>query len=90
MDRYRIAPTRDAQKFGILDRETYEYCGLQNEDGDVVPLEWAIRAAAEAWLQRCYRTWQTWEDTAAGIAPKGWRPHPPEVSPFDPGFKFYS
>jgi hypothetical protein len=83
MDRYRITLTRDGRKFAILDREAYEYCALPADDGTLLPLEWPIRPAAEAWLQQCYRTWQTWEGNGAGRAPKGWRPHRPELSPFE-------
>lgn len=89
MDRYRITLTRDGQKFGILDRVKYDYCGLPDEDGKILPLEWATRHSAESWLQKCYRIWQTWEGTADGPPPEGWRPRPPEPSPFDRGFQFY-
>ncbi|WP_031106322.1 hypothetical protein [Streptomyces sp. NRRL S-146] len=74
MNRYRIVLTRDGQRFGILDREQYEYCSLRDEDGEVHKLEWRTRPAAEAWLQRCYRTWQTWEGNGEGQPPKDWRP----------------
>lgn len=90
MDRYRIVLTRDGQNFGILDRERYEYCGLPDEDGKILALEWPIRAGAEAWLNQCYRLWRAWEGNGAGTAPKGWRPRPPETSPFDRGFEFYN
>ncbi|WP_399559088.1 hypothetical protein OG762_52360 (plasmid) [Streptomyces sp. NBC_01136] len=83
MDRYRITLTRDGRKFAILDRERYDYCGLPGEDGKILPLEWSTRRSAEAWLQKCYRMWQTWEGDGAGTAPKRWRPHHPEPSPFD-------
>jgi hypothetical protein len=89
MDRYRIVLTRDGRKFGILDREQYDYCALQSEDGTVHPLEWHTRPAAESWLQQCYRLWKAWEDNGAGIAPKGWRPGG-RLSPFDPGIRFYN
>ena len=92
MDRYRITLTPDGQKFGILDREQYDYCGLPDEDGNVKRLEWVLRPAAEAWLQMCYRMWQAWEGNGQGTPPKGWRPHPPEPagSPFDRGARFYN
>jgi hypothetical protein len=89
-NRYRVTLTRDGQRFGILDREVYDYCGLQVEDGTILALEWATRGSAEAWLQKCYRLWQTWEGDGAGTVPKGWRPRPPETSPFDRGFEFYN
>jgi hypothetical protein len=90
MDRYRITLTRDGRNFAILDREVYDYCALLDDDGTVVPLEWPIRPAAEAWLQKCYRIWQTWEGNGAGRAPKGWKPAPKDYSPWDRGFEFYS
>lgn len=90
MDRYRIVLTRDGRKFGILDREQYDYCALRDEDGRVHPLEWMTRPAAEGWLQQCYQLWQAWEKNGAGIAPKDWRPRSKEVSPFDRGIRFYS
>jgi hypothetical protein len=90
MDRYRIVLTPDGREFGILDRERYEYCGLPDEDGKIVPLQWPIRPAAEAWLQKCYRLWQAWEGNGDGTPPDRWRPRPPEPSPFDRGFRFYN
>jgi hypothetical protein len=90
MDRYHVTLTRDGRKFGILDREAYDYCGLPDEDGKVLPLEWQTRNSAEAWLQMCYRRWQAWEGNGRGTVPKNWRPHTPEYSPWDRGFEFYS
>lgn len=90
MDRYHIALTRDGRKFGIIDRERYEYCALRDESGAVHPLEWISRASAQGWLQNCFRIWQAWEKNGEGEPPKRWRPHPaPIVSPFDRGMKFY-
>jgi hypothetical protein len=89
MDRYRVTATRDGRKIGILDRVSYDYCGLPDEDGTVKPLEWQTRAAAEAWLQTCYRTWQAWEGKG-WPTPKDWRPHPPATSPWDKGVSFYN
>lgn len=82
MDRYRVVLTRNGQRFGILDREEYDYCGLATDDG-LVPLEWRTKPAAEAWLHKCYRIWQMWERDGAGTPPKGWRPHQLRPSPFD-------
>jgi hypothetical protein len=90
MDRYRIVLTRDGQKFGILDREQYDYCALQDENGTPQPLEWQTRAGAEAWLHQCFRTWNEWEGNGAGTPPQGWRRRPPEPSPFDRGYQFYN
>jgi hypothetical protein len=90
MDRYRITLTRDGQRFGILDREQYDYCSLKADDGTVLPLEWHTRPAAEAWLQDCFRIWNSWENNGEGQPPKNWRRRPPEPSPFDRGMRFYS
>lgn len=90
MDRYRVTLTRDGRKFGILDTEQYDYCALVDDDGTVLPLEWPIREAAEAWLYNCFRIWQTWEGNGKGTAPKKWRPRPPATSPWDRGIQFYS
>jgi hypothetical protein len=94
MDRYRVTVTRDARKFGILDREAYDYCALVDEDGTVLPLEWQTRNSAEAWLNRCYQLWARWESegggSSQGIPPRGWRPAPTDISPFDRGIQFYS
>lgn len=94
MNRYRVTLTPDGQMFGILDREQYDWCGLPDEDGNVQRLEWKAKPSAEAWLQMCYRLWQIWESDGggktAGTPPKGWRPRPPETSPFDRGFRFYN
>lgn len=89
MDRYRVTLTRDATKFGILDRDQYDYCGLPDEQGRVRPLEWETREGAERWLSMCYRRWAMWEGdrSKAGLrklVPLRWRPHPPQPSPFDP------
>lgn len=89
MDRYRITLTRDGRAFGILDREVYDFCGLPDEEGTVHPLQWQSRASAQAWLTKCYIAWRAWEGSGAGVVPKGWRPRPPETSPFDPGVQFY-
>jgi hypothetical protein len=85
VNRYRVTLTPDGRKFGILDRELYDYCGIPDGDGAVIPLEWTIKPAAEAWLQRCYRLWQAWEDNGAGVPPRKWRPRPEAVSPFNHG-----
>jgi hypothetical protein len=86
MDRYRVTLTRDGRKFGILDRDSYDYCGLPDEAGRVKPLEWELREGAEAWLQRCYRWWKMWETDPKRrqLVPLRWRPLPPAPSPFEP------
>jgi hypothetical protein len=82
MDRYRVALTPDASSFGILDRDSYGYCGLPDKSGEVRELHFTARPAAEAWLASCYRLWQSWEGNGEGRPPKKWRPLPPDVSPF--------
>jgi hypothetical protein len=90
MDRYRVTITPSADGFVILDRERYDFCGLPDENGRVQPLKWKTRGLAEAWLDQCYRTWSQWEGNGEGTPPKGWRPRPPQVSPFDRGHRFYN
>jgi hypothetical protein len=90
MDRYRVVLTPDASAFGILDREMYDYCGLPDEDGRPKRLTWKTREQAEEWLIRCYHAWKRWEDSREVTPPAGWRPKPPEPSPFDPGYQFYN
>jgi hypothetical protein len=90
MDRYRVTPAMDADGFMILDRESYDFCGLPDENGRVRPLQWTTRGSAEAWLNQCYRSWAQWEGNGKGTAPKGWRPRRPETSPFDRGHRFYN
>jgi hypothetical protein len=80
MSRYHVTMTPDRRSWAILDRTLFGYCTLP-DDGDpasLLPLEWKNRAAAEAWLNRCRMAWQ------AGTvpAPEGWRPLPPELSPW--------
>lgn len=90
MDRYRVTPTMDASGYGILDRESYDYCGLPDENGRPRTLVWKTKGSAEAWLNQCYRTWSAWEGNGKGSAPKGWRPRRPAPSPFDRGHRFYN
>lgn len=65
----------------ILDLEHWAYCALP-DDGDpstLLPLEWKHRAAAEAWLNQCYRAW----DRGTVPAPKNWRPLRDTPSPWE-------
>ncbi len=87
--RYVPTMTPDRRKWVILDRELYGYCTLP-DNGDpssLLPLEWNNRAGAEAWLRRCYRTWQTWEGNGKPV-PQGWRPFKDTPNPFE-GFRPY-
>jgi hypothetical protein len=68
MSRYRITQLPDRTIWVILDQEMWAYCMLPDGEGGLIPLEWKIRPAAEAWLQRCYKLWST----GAVPAPKGW------------------
>jgi len=90
VDRYRITLTPEGARFGILDREQYDYCGLPDEDGRAKRLEFKLKPEAEHWLTTCYRTWEAWEKTGEGEPPEGWRPAPAEVSPFDRGWQYYN
>lgn len=47
----------DRPTFVILDKELSGYCTLPDGYGNLLPLEWTNRAAAEAWLNRCQRAW---------------------------------
>jgi hypothetical protein len=84
MSRYVITQLPDSsRKWAVLDRDLYGYCTLPDDPAaerpNLLPLEWNSRAAAEAWLFRCFQVW------AAGLvpAPEGWRPWPPgEQSPW--------
>lgn len=90
MDRYRITLTPEGTAFAILDREQYDFCGLPDEDGRPKRLEFKLRPEAEHWLHTCYEMWRAWEKDRAGTPPEGWRPAPPEPSPFDRGYQYYN
>ncbi|MEW2498348.1 hypothetical protein AB0942_33170 [Streptomyces nodosus] len=90
MDRYRVTTTPDGRRVGILDMELMGWCTLPDGHGNMIPLEWRARPAAEAWLYQCYRTWNAWEGNGEGIPPKNWRRRLWEPSPFDRGMQFYS
>ena len=89
MDRYRVVLTPDGAHFGILDREQYDYCGFPDESGRAERLTFKFKEDAQLWLTRCYRAWEQWEAAKKGTPPKGWRPKPPEPSPFDEGLRIY-
>jgi len=89
LGRYKPWLTPDRTKWVIFDWKLTEFCTLQDEYGNVLPLEWNTRPAAEAWLQQCYRTWWGWEQTGSGRVPDDWRPIAAEVSPWDRGYRFH-
>lgn len=92
MDRYRVTLTPAGQRFGILDTDQYDYCGLPDENGRTVQLEWDDKEDAERWLSMCYRRWRAWEGTKRDgeRVPLRWRPLPAETSPFDRGYQYYN
>lgn len=92
MDRYRVTLLPGGQAYGILDRDSYDYCGLPDENGRAVPLEWPLKESAEAWLSLCYRRWRAWEGEPKRrpLVPLRWRPLPAATSPWDRGWQFYN
>lgn len=80
--RYVVTQSPDMRRWAILDREWYAYCTLPDGFGNLLPLEWKLKPAAEAWLQQCYQAWSN------GLvpAPANWQPHGPDVSPWDPNW----
>lgn len=72
-DRYRIIKTPDDRAWVIVDLYWSGWCTLP-DPGDpttLMPLEWRSKAAAEAWLHRCYKAW--------GERPRLGRPHPANI-----------
>lgn len=86
MNRYTVTQPPHQKTWVIFDRELYGYCSLpddiNNPRPNLLPLEWASQHSAEAWLQKCYRAWQTYQVPP----PKNWKPAPPECSPWDAAF----
>lgn len=85
--RYHITTTPDLQEWGVMDRYWADYCALPDkETGELRMLRWRSREAAEAWMFKCRQLWQVWEDrmlsTKEHYPPAGWRPAPPEISPW--------
>ena len=68
----------------LLDWRLMDFCSLPKEGGGRIPLTWTNRAAALAWLQKCYGIWAVWEKDGGGEVPAGWRPIK-EPSPYDCG-----
>jgi hypothetical protein len=88
MSRYKVVQDGTQTRWLILDRHLWGYCALPevdengkpvtSEDGKPIlhELSWRAEAAAEAWLQHCYRAWQR----GTVPAPRQWQPLPPLVS----------
>lgn len=68
----------DRPMYVILDLVMSGYCTLNDGHGNLLPLEWQNKSAAEAWLNRCYRAWAS----RAVPPPANWRPLPSEPSPW--------
>lgn len=68
------------------------FCTLpdDNDPSTLLPLEWKSRAAAEAWLNQCYRIWYSWEQKrsrSVPAIPENWRKPKPTPSPWErPGW----
>ncbi|GAA0333028.1 hypothetical protein GCM10009540_60930 [Streptomyces turgidiscabies] len=86
--RYVPTMTPDQRLWVILDLELWAYCTLPDKDdpSSLLPLEWNSRPAAEAWLQKCYQHWQSWEaktNPRHKDVPLGWRPYRDIPSPWE-------
>lgn len=68
MRRYVVTQLPDKSAWVILDRFLYGYCALPDGKGNLLPLEWKIRAAADAWLYKCRLVW----GSGRAPAPEGW------------------
>jgi hypothetical protein len=84
--RYVVTQTPDQRRWGILDREWYGFCTLPDGNGNLIPLEWHGRSAAEAWLYTCRVAW----GNGLVPAPEGWDEFRPEPSPWDRGVSYYN
>ncbi|MCY0937782.1 hypothetical protein [Streptomyces sp. H34-S4] len=77
-----MTQTPDRLRWVIYDSYMDGYCTLPDdvdaEYPNLLPLEWRTRAAAEAWLRRCYAKW----GTGLVTPPWGWKPVPPVLSPY--------
>jgi hypothetical protein len=83
MTRYKVVPLPGRRKHVILDVQIGGYCTLP-DDGDpssLLPLVWSSEPAEQAWLKKCQKIWAAWERDCRPV-PRGWRPLPPERSPF--------
>lgn len=79
--------TPDRRCWVIFDWQLFAYCTLDDGIGNRLPLEWSSRNAADAWLQKCYQRWATWERDGGGVVPANWRPRR-EPSPYSNGLPF--
>lgn len=76
MQRYKVTQLPDWSAWAILDLDAGAYCTLPDAEGphpNLLPVEFRTRAAAEAWLHRCYVAWQA----ELVPPPVNWRPLPP-------------
>lgn len=82
MARYLVTKTPDQRFWAILDRHLMGFCTLPDDTDpecpNLLPLEWRSKEGGEAWLQQCYRLWESGKVPA----PEDWRPFPKEESPF--------
>lgn len=92
--RTRYMPWQTANGWALLDWHEMELCGLAHEvktptgtQTTNTQLTWKNRAAAEAWLRRCYLVWAKWERDGGGTPPANWRPRR-EPSPYSNGLPF--
>lgn len=83
MKRYEVLGVADGLpdiKYVIYDKTLQANCALPY-GSTLIPLEWRNKTNAEAWLQRCYKVWDQWEEAGADV-PVGWEPSVPLKSPF--------
>lgn len=71
--RYSVAPLPGTDRYGIYDAVLDGFCSLPDDPKaacpNLLPLEWRVPLAAEAWLCRCYTAWLRGDVPA----PEGWR-----------------
>ncbi|MFD4337201.1 hypothetical protein ACFWPP_08355 [Streptomyces anulatus] len=82
MTRYVVIGTPGQTGYVILDKELFGYCSLPDdpntEHPNLLPLEWKTRGGATAWLNQCYRMWESGKVEA----PDNWKPLSPQISPW--------
>jgi hypothetical protein len=81
--------------WGLIDWREMDFCRLPVKDRKATSgvrmevLRWKSRAAADAFLQRCYMDWARWErggtERADQVVPRDWRPRPERFSPYANG-----
>ena len=78
MGRYLVVKMQGRSRYVIFDRDLFGYCTLPDDTNaecpNLLPLDWKSRAAAQAWLGRCYLMWEA----GSVPAPRGWKPSPHE------------